>query len=981
MTMPKRDPSEIQAPRYWAFISYSQRDKKWSDWLRRSIENYRVPRRLVGRGSRDGAVPRRLFPVFRDREELPTSADLGSNIEEALRASRYLIVVCSPNGAASRWVNEEIRAFKAMDREDRVLAIIIDGEPNASEKPDSGVPECFPEAIRYRIGADGRLTPERTEPIAADVRPEKDGRDNARLKILAGLLGVGFDELRQRERARRRRRMSLVATAATVMVAALAGTWYLQERAKKRDVDRQLASKFEERAKGLAEKGDAAGAALFFAQANRLDPARARRDSALFHLQQLVLPQLVVEHGEKICCVAFDPAGRKFLTMSDEGTLRLNERTPGKLRVWESENGARLVEFSVDNNTYRFRRAFFTRDGKRIFTALENARLWDADNGKSIAPPIPFSTTETGYVDGAGLDPTEKKVVLKWNENFVQSWDAETSRPLGEAEAHPGSWADLAFLWQDDAIPQFSADAKISVVRDELGTIQLVEVASGKKIGEALRHEWDILAAAISPMNDLVATGGVDRKANLWRIQPSSGEISRIGAPMIHPEMVSIVKFSPLGEFILTASGATAYLWNRSGQLEMVMPNSAEIAAATFSTEGQSILTGTRDGTACVWKVAERRLLPRFIAYEAWKEARIMVLSPDGRSVFTQGFGQASICLWDIRTGALLWKQVEQQAEITEVAFSPNGTTIATVDRALIPRDEPYKFGEDVPQRKRLRLWDAKTGAAAGDPVEITGRSGGSSETPETVIAFGVDGSPLLLVHNEFLSPREPGGGLTAQARLQLLDGRTGRALGESSTIKGHFTSAVFRRSGEILLAHQDEVLSWAVGKSAPEADPFVKMERILSIALSPDENTLLTASRSSGRFWDTQSRKPIGAVLDKPGMTEVHNAVFSPDGRVALTTDQRVVRLWDPRTGEAIGQPFSLGDLPMFALPPRFVDGSHLLSPGRSVIWEKDLSWLLRDVSPEKILSEAELFSRRQVRADGAPEIIPGAQWRALRR
>lgn len=977
--MPETNSTETPAPRYWAFISYSQRDKKWSDWLRRSIENYRVPRRLVGRDSRDGIVPRRLFPVFRDREELPTSANLGSNIEEALRASRYLIVVCSPNGAASRWVNEEIRAFKAMDREDRVLAIIVDGEPNASDKPDSGVPECFPEAIRHRIGTDGKLTQERTEPIAADARPEKDGRDNARLKILAGLLGVGFDELRQRERTRRRRRISLAAVAALAIIGALAGTWFLQERAKRRDVDRQLASKFEERAKGLAEKGDQAGAALFFAQANRLDPARARRDAALFHLQQLVLPHLSVEHGEKISCVAFDPAGRRFLTMGDDGTLR----------VWDSESGMRLLDLQIDHDTYSFRRAFFTRDGKRIFTALENARLWDADNGNPIAPPIPFATvklggggvTETSYVDRAGLDPTEKKVVLKWNENFVQAWKAETSQPLGKVEAHTGGWADLAFLWQDDAIPYFSADAKISMVSDDLGPIQLADVASGKKIGEALRHEGNILAAAFSPKNDLVATGGSDRKANLWRIQASSGEASRASTAMIHPEMVSIVKFSPTGEFILTAADATAYLWNRSCQLEMVMPNSAEIAAATFSADGQSILTGTKDGTAFVWKVAERHSLPRSIAYEGWNDARLMVLSPDGRSVFTQGFGQTHICLWDVRTATPLWKLVAHQPEITAVAFSPDGTTIATVDRAPIPRDEPYKFGEDVPQKKMLRLWNAKSGEAVGDPVEITGRSGGSSETPETVIAFAADGSRLLLAHNEFLASREPGGGLTAQTRLQVLDGRTGLPLGEPLTLKGHVSSAVFLRSGEILLAHDNEVLSWPMGRSEPGGDPFVKMERVLSIALSPDEKTLLTASRSSGRFWDVKSRQPIGAVLDKPGMTEVHNAAFSPDGRVALTTDERVVRLWDPRTGEAIGQPFSLGDLPMFAQPPRFVDGAHLLAPGRSVIWDKDLSWLLRDVSPEKILSEAQLFSRRQVRADGAPEIIPAAEWKALRR
>ena len=102
-----------------------------------------------------------------------------------------------------------------------------------SSTTDSGVPNV-PKAIRYRIGADGELTQERTEPIAADVRPDKDGRDNARLKILAGLLGVGFDELRQRDRARRRRRLILATAAAIAIIAALAGTWLLQERAKKR---------------------------------------------------------------------------------------------------------------------------------------------------------------------------------------------------------------------------------------------------------------------------------------------------------------------------------------------------------------------------------------------------------------------------------------------------------------------------------------------------------------------------------------------------------------------------------------------------------------------------------------------------------------------------------------------------------------------------------------------------------------------------
>ena len=70
--------------KYWAFISYSHRDKSWGDWLHRALETYRFPKTLVGTLGREGAVPRRVYPIFRDREELPTSADLGTNISEAL---------------------------------------------------------------------------------------------------------------------------------------------------------------------------------------------------------------------------------------------------------------------------------------------------------------------------------------------------------------------------------------------------------------------------------------------------------------------------------------------------------------------------------------------------------------------------------------------------------------------------------------------------------------------------------------------------------------------------------------------------------------------------------------------------------------------------------------------------------------------------------------------------------------------------------
>lgn len=980
--------SETVPRKYWAFISYSQRDKEWSGWLQRAIETYRVPRRFVGRTSRDGAVPRRLFPVFRDREELPTSADLGSNIEQALRASRYLIVVCSPNGATSRWVNEEVRGFKAMGREDRVLAIIVDGEPNASDKPDAGVPECFPPALRYRVGPDGALTQKRTEPIAADVRPDRDGRSNARLKILAGLLGVGFDELRQRERTRRQRRAAWIAAAAAVIVGALVGIWFVQEGVKRREVDRELASKYEERARQLVDKGDTPGAAVFFAAANKLEPTRSRRDAALLHTQHLVLPSLSVDHGGKIDSVAFDPSGGRFLTMSEYGPLMSNgEPGPGRLRVWDAAAGKGLLEVPIDHGAMlRKRRAFFTRDGKRIFTAVGNARLWDSQSGQPVAPAIPFQNLgadrDPTTVEYATLDPGEKKVVVKWTEDLVQSWEAETSQPLGEPMPHAGALSELAFLWDDDAIPRFSPDRKISFGRPDLiGPLQVLDTSTGEAIGRPLQQETDIQAAAFSPNNKDIVTGGANGAAYVWYVT-GGFEVLRSEA-MKHPAAVSIAKFSPDGALVLTVSGNTARVWNRLGELEMVMPTPGNVWAAAFSADGQSVVTGSEDGSALVWKIASRRFLPRQISRQDWQQMRGGTLSPKGNTLFAQHSPPETesrsptepiprhIQLWDIRNGAPLWGPVKHQEEIISATFSPDGSVIATIDYGL-------DASRGYAPRKTLRFWNARTGAAIGAPSEIAGDNRGDSEIPETIMAFAADSARLLLVSNESVQKAQPGSGLTAQATLKIFDARSGEPVTSSLTLQRHVPGALFLRSGAILLAGDDQVVRWLKGEGPPSTEPFVQMKRVLSIAVSLDENTLLTISRDNGRLWDLKTRQPIGPVLEKRALTEQHTATFSPDGRLAVTIDGRVVRVWDSRTGEAFGESFLLGDNRLLGPTLRFVEG-HLSAVGRDGIWEKDISWLLRDISPVKVLSEAELFSRRRVSVGGVLELIPAAEWEAL--
>lgn len=186
--------------RYKAFISYTHRDETWARWLQHALEAYRIPKRLVGTDGEFGHIPKRLTPVFRDVEDLSSSANLSDSVINALKAAESLIVICSPVAVQARWVDEEIRQFRLLGREDRIYALIVDGDPQSSDPAK----QCFPSALVENDSG------ERTEPLASDVRKWADGKSLAKLKLVAGILGIRLDELRQRDMQRRRRNWVLI---------------------------------------------------------------------------------------------------------------------------------------------------------------------------------------------------------------------------------------------------------------------------------------------------------------------------------------------------------------------------------------------------------------------------------------------------------------------------------------------------------------------------------------------------------------------------------------------------------------------------------------------------------------------------------------------------------------------------------------------------------------------------------------------------
>jgi tetratricopeptide (TPR) repeat protein len=245
------EPEEGRTPRlrtrYYAFLSYSHKDKELADWLHRELEKFRVPSALAGKLTANGVVPRRLTPIFRDQQDLSAGDDLAVEIEAALAASQFLVVLCSPTAAVSRWTNLEIESFKRTRPEGCILAAVAAGEPFASDLPGREHEECFPPALRFKYDRRGHQTSKRAEPLAADFREGGEGRRLAFLKLVAGMLGVGLDELVQREQTRRQRRLAILAAAslAGMAVTSTLAVTAIQARDAAREQRRQAESLIE----------------------------------------------------------------------------------------------------------------------------------------------------------------------------------------------------------------------------------------------------------------------------------------------------------------------------------------------------------------------------------------------------------------------------------------------------------------------------------------------------------------------------------------------------------------------------------------------------------------------------------------------------------------------------------------------------------------------------------------------------------------
>lgn len=173
---------------YYAFISYATTDSKLAKWLQHQLSYYHIPTSV--KKSKIG-IPNKIRPIFIYEYDLAGN-QLHQAIEQELSASKYLIVICSPNAAKSKYVNREVETFIKQGRSEYIIPFIVDGEVN-SKNPEK---ECFPPAL-LELFYDNDPS---NDPRAANI--QTNGKRQALVDVVATMLGVRRDLLWNRYKAR-----------------------------------------------------------------------------------------------------------------------------------------------------------------------------------------------------------------------------------------------------------------------------------------------------------------------------------------------------------------------------------------------------------------------------------------------------------------------------------------------------------------------------------------------------------------------------------------------------------------------------------------------------------------------------------------------------------------------------------------------------------------------------------------------------------
>ena len=582
--------SDSSQLRYDAFISYSRRDLPFARQLEATLRAYRPPKDL--------AVPQRYIRVFRDESDI-TGEEYKKSITRALTAAAKLIVVCSPNSASSRFVEEEIDLFNQHRGKEHIIPLLLDGIPNNEVTENTVDERAFPEALV-------RLLP---MPLAADYRGFDPARDKvnkgrfttAWFKTLADIYadyGIDREKIEQRERrrvARRRRNIAMVSAAVAAIVIAL-GIVALRNRATSEA--RRLAGEAQRQLENADQSGDSLAKSVLLAVSS-VRSARTVDGHIVLTASMGLLsrPPQWRQVLEAMSPQQGTASRQKALAFSADGARIAATDGRGAVHVLDARSGQIVRSIDVKRRFEQFAALAFSPDGTRVIVSCgHQACVLDMASGRELTRLSPADGRPNGTLWSVVFSPDGRMVATSsYHSNVVSIYNTS-------------DWT-----------------------------------LSGKIVDQ--RGSSGVFSLAFSPNGEWLATG--TSGIHLWRVGRYDAPAAQVSASGV----IWSVHFWPDGESLI-AAGGTLQSWKITSTGEDADP--ALERKTLPSREAQAVLPVLWHGMQCLVTMAETiRVL---CGAELTEVARLpigtvnAIVSADGRSLAAaQGAGE--LALWSLDAG------------------------------------------------------------------------------------------------------------------------------------------------------------------------------------------------------------------------------------------------------------------------------------------------------------------------------------------
>ena len=654
---------------YFAFISYKSEDVEWATWLQHELEHYHLPASFNGRTD----VPQKLHPVFRDIDEL-SAGNLPEQIKQALTNSQNLIVICSPQSAKSPWVNQEVETFISLGRTDHIFPFIVEGNSSS---------EFFPPALLN--------LPKDEERLGGDV--SKKGRDAAFVKVVAGMLGVGFDSLWNR---------------------------YEKEKAEEERVIREHRDKLlriqslflAEKSTVLLQTGDSRKASILALEAlpHNLDqPERPYVDEAMQALMNSFFSKDCLEYDKSVQSAVFSPKGEVIATISGS-TIRLLDsellqckkfievnqcqivsivyRPDGRQLASASKDGTiqilnantGMVLFVLKSPMKGVLDITYSYDGKYLISAHnEGIIIWDSENGIFLR-----SIDNIFGVIGIASSPVSSTfATISW-ECAIKIWDINTGRLIKKMGRING----------EGAIPQDQKKIRILLSSRELALHKGIAYSpNGQHIvttsfhnlymwnvdNGTLLHHWEIPniseinSAIYSPDGKSIALATRGQGILIWSAQ-YGGSFQRINTIISEYDFAT---FNPNGKKIVGISDGVIHLRDVRNSLCLYKyeGHTNSIQHISVNPKGNIIVSASSDKTVKVWDV----LTNQEIKILTWHHDTPFktAISPQGQYVMS--ISNSECIVWNKDTYAFIRRISTQSILFVDAGFGGKENQFYTV--------------------------------------------------------------------------------------------------------------------------------------------------------------------------------------------------------------------------------------------------------------------------------------------------------------